>query len=152
MKARVILCSPAEMPSRQWPERQLLSIGGRLPAQPAEPAASSIQVDPTLLHELSPYLFMQFMEPLGQRTAPSRQHGIIGKTPGVRMWFRLHATWPRRCSGGADVLVPITAGRRPSGRGTSASPCTICCGAGWNRTKSEHLNLWTSAGGLVLNR
>ena len=42
-----------------------LSIGGRLPAQPAEPAASSIQVDPTLLHELSPYLFMQFMGPRG---------------------------------------------------------------------------------------
>ena len=42
-----------------------LTLGGRLFAQPAEPRPAGIQVDPSPLHELSPYLFMQFMEPLG---------------------------------------------------------------------------------------
>ncbi len=41
------------------------TMGERIFAQPAEPASTDILIDPTPQHELSPYLFMQFMEPLG---------------------------------------------------------------------------------------
>jgi alpha-N-arabinofuranosidase len=42
-----------------------LSLGGPLLAQTTESRSLTIQVDPTPRYELSPYLFMQFMEPLG---------------------------------------------------------------------------------------
>jgi len=35
------------------------------PTRPQEPAGTAIAVDPAPLYELSPYLYMQFMEPLG---------------------------------------------------------------------------------------
>lgn len=42
-----------------------LSVGGRLFAQVADSMPADVQIDLTPQHELSPYLFMQFMEPLG---------------------------------------------------------------------------------------
>ena len=42
-----------------------ISLGNRLFAQAAEINPVEIQIDPTPQHELSSYLFMQFMEPLG---------------------------------------------------------------------------------------
>jgi len=42
-----------------------ISLGNRLFAQAAEINPVEIQIDPTLQHGLSSYLFMQFMEPLG---------------------------------------------------------------------------------------
>ena len=41
------------------------TMGERIFAQPAEPVSTNILIDPTPQYELSPYLFMQFMEPLG---------------------------------------------------------------------------------------
>lgn len=43
----------------------MLCLGGRLPAQSETVKPADIQIDAAPQHELSPYLFMQFMEPLG---------------------------------------------------------------------------------------
>jgi len=46
-----------------------LTGGGPLAARPADPEPSLLKVDPKPRFELSPYLYMQFMEPLGTTDA-----------------------------------------------------------------------------------
>ena len=45
---------------------------------------AALRVDPEPRYELSPYLYMQFMEPLGAPTVRSRRRGITGATAGAR--------------------------------------------------------------------
>jgi hypothetical protein len=65
--------------------------GDMSPAPPSPKASApqgpqtvnAIRIDPTPLFELSPYLYMQFMEPLGVTDGLWRRHGIICATTGA---------------------------------------------------------------------
>ena len=59
----------------------------------------SLVVDPAPLFELSPYLYMQFMEPLGATDGSVERppcHGRSRAINGARTWWRLRASSRRR--------------------------------------------------------
>ena len=80
-----------------------------------EPRRRSCALDLEPAFELSPYLYMQFMEPLGVTdSSVEAAWDHIGK-PGVTMSSRPRASWNPRCCGGAESSPISIAGARASG-------------------------------------
>jgi hypothetical protein len=115
-----------------------------LPAQEAD--RQLIVIDPTLRFELSPFLYMQFMEPLGATDSSVEaawdhlrddwREDVVETTrelaPTMLRWGGIFLDFYRSIS---------TAGAKASGRATNARRCSICCGAASNRTRSALRNL-----------
>jgi alpha-L-arabinofuranosidase len=71
-----------------------VATAGPLEAQ--RQAGSTILVDPKPLFELSPYLYMQFMEPLGATDGSVEAAWDHARINGARMSWRSHVRSHRR--------------------------------------------------------
>ena len=71
-------------------------VAAARPLEAQRHAGSSILVDPEPLFELSPYLYMQFMEPLGATDGSVEAAWDHARDHGARMSSRSHVSSRRR--------------------------------------------------------
>ena len=123
-----------------------LGNGARAAAQGLEPNA--LVINPVPGFELSPYLYMQFMEPLGatdgsveaawDHLADQWRDDVVAVTkelgPPMMRWGGIFADFYRWREG---------VGPR------EARPWSTCCGPASSRTRSGPASSWTSVGGWV---
>ena len=113
---------------------------------------TAIRVDPKPLFELSPYLYMQFMEPLG---------ATDGSVEAA--WDHLRDDWredvvevtrqlapPMMRWGG--IFADFYRWREGVGPRATRPRCSTCCGAASNRTRSAPPSSSISAGGWARSR
>jgi len=93
--------------------REFLAAAATAAAMQAQDA-NAIVVEPQPLFEISPLLYMQFMEPLGT-TALSKPRGIMSGATGAAISAPSRAIWRREPFASAGCSAATTDGARASG-------------------------------------
>ena len=116
-----------------------------MPSAYAKEENSLLVVNPEPRFGLSPYLYMQFMEPLGTTDGSVAAAWDFKRDCWREDVVEVPGSYRPLSSGGVGASFLIIAGRRLWVRGTGENRCSICFGAAWRPTRSAPVSSWISA-------
>ena len=151
MKRREFLKRSAGLAGGVIAASQLKSLA-QAQAEKAASSGGALVIDPKPLFEISPHLYMQFMEPLGVTDSSVEAAWDYNRDD----WRRDFVDTTRDLAPGmlrfGGLLSRYSGGRKASGRWTRGRGIAITSGAARRRIASGRTSSWTFAGASMPSR